>query len=132
MSPGNITAKLIVVDAAGAIAFYEQVFGLRERDTHRDADGTILHAILERDGAMLALAEENPASQNLSPDSLGGSPVILQWECDDPDDLRDRAVQRGATEIFPVADRDYGRRDGRLRDPFGHVWIVSRPLDASR
>lgn len=31
----------------------------------------------------------------------------------------------GAEMLFPVEDLFYGDRSGRIKDPFGHVWIVS-------
>ena len=30
-----------------------------------------------------------------------------------------------------LADRDYGERDGRIVDPFGHMWLVGCPLSSS-
>ena len=43
--------------------------------------------------------------------------------------LRFYAEAFGAEELFrltmPVGDQFYGERSGRIRDPFGHVWIVS-------
>jgi uncharacterized glyoxalase superfamily protein PhnB len=39
-----------------------------------------------------------------------------------------RMIDAGAEVVFAVDDRDYGYRDGRLRDPFGHLWLLSQPL----
>jgi PhnB protein len=30
--------------------------------------------------------------------------------------------------LFPMADQPYGLRQGRVEDPFGHHWMVSKPL----
>jgi PhnB protein len=46
----------------------------------------------------------------------------------DPDALAARAIAAGATEVFPIADQPYGLRQGRIEDPFGHHWLVGRPL----
>ena len=35
-------------------------------------------------------------------------------------------VSAGAEVVFGIADQFYGRREGRLRDPFGHLWIISQ------
>jgi PhnB protein len=43
---------------------------------------------------------------------------------EDVDAVVDKAVAGGAKVLIPVDDRFYGDRDGRLADPFGHVWIV--------
>jgi len=34
----------------------------------------------------------------------------------------------GAIEIAPISDQEYGLRQGRLADPFGHHWLIGRPL----
>lgn len=36
-----------------------------------------------------------------------------------------RAAKAGAELVTPIADQFYGDRSGRLRDPFGHLWIIS-------
>ncbi|HEY7583233.1 MAG TPA: VOC family protein, partial [Acidimicrobiia bacterium] len=41
------------------------------------------------------------------------------------DGVAEKAVDAGAEILFPVEDQFYGDRSGRIRDPFGHVWIVS-------
>ena len=51
--------------------------------------------------------------------------MILSVE--DPDAAYDRAVAAGATEVGPVSE-EYGRRTGRVTDPFGYDWELSRQL----
>jgi PhnB protein len=46
----------------------------------------------------------------------------------DPDAVAKRAIAAGATEIAKVADQSFGLRQGRLVDPFGHHWLIGRPL----
>jgi PhnB protein len=31
--------------------------------------------------------------------------------------------------IYPLADQFYGDRGGRLRDPFGHQWMLSTHIE---
>ena len=33
-------------------------------------------------------------------------------------------IASGATELDAVADQLWGDRAGKLRDPFGHVWMI--------
>ncbi len=61
----------------------------------------------------------------------GGSGVILDVVCDDPDGVVQAAVDRGAEILFRVEDQPYGSRQGRVRDPFGHQWIVGTTLTKS-
>jgi PhnB protein len=45
----------------------------------------------------------------------------------DPDSLFARAIEAGATEVFPVSE-GHGWRVGRVEDPFGHHWEIGRPV----
>jgi len=123
----TITPKLIVRGAADAITFYVEVFAAREQDRYVE-DGRIVNATLTLGKSSFALADETPQWHNHAPVSLGGSPVILTLDVADPDAVCARAVARGAKVIFPVADQSYGHRAGRIQDPFGHLWILDKPL----
>jgi len=73
------------------------------------------------------LAEENPQWQNLSPQSIGDSPVSLCLYVDDVDAVFAKALQKGATvtgEMGEVKDQFYGDRAGSFTDPFGYKWSV--------
>jgi PhnB protein len=39
-------------------------------------------------------------------------------------------VEGGGRLIIPIEDRPYGKREGRVQDPFGHLWVVSETLTA--
>jgi len=123
----TVIPKLIVRGAADAITFYVEVFSAREQKRHAEG-GCIVNATLTVGNSSFALAEETPQWHNHAPVSLGGSPVILTLCVDDPDAVCARAVARGAKVIFPIADQAYGHRAGRIQDPFGHVWILDKPL----
>jgi uncharacterized glyoxalase superfamily protein PhnB len=47
----------------------------------------------------------------------------------DADAVAARMRAAGASTIFEIADRGYGDYGGRLRDPFGHQWMVSQPVE---
>jgi PhnB protein len=53
--------------------------------------------------------------------------MILSVE--DPNSAFDRAVAAGATEVAPVS-HESGWRTGRVTDPFGYDWELSRQLPA--
>jgi len=48
---------------------------------------------------------------------------------DDPDAVFEQAIAAGATQVFAVSE-EHGWRTGtgRLADPFGHHWEMSKPL----
>jgi len=119
---------LAVRDTDSAIAFYQEAFGARVVQRLEAPDGPVV-AVLELEGQTFGVATEAPTLGTPSPETAGGTTVRISLEVDDPDAAARRAVAAGATEMFPVADQPYGMRQGRVVDPFGHHWIVGRPLE---
>jgi PhnB protein len=38
------------------------------------------------------------------------------------------ALKAGATLLNPVQDYDYGYRQGDIKDPFGHQWMIEKKI----
>ncbi len=38
-------------------------------------------------------------------------------------------VKFGGKIIIEIADRPYGKREGRVVDPSGHLWILSKTIE---
>ena len=123
----TITPVLTIRQAAQAVAFYQQAFGAEEIYRSTYPDGRIV-AELTVDGARFRVADEAPEASNLSPQALGGTTVRINLLVADPDRFAERAITIGAVVIAPIADQSYGLRQGRLADPFGHHWLIGRPL----
>jgi PhnB protein len=120
---------LIVHDAAGAIEFYRQVFGAEERLRMPDPDkGRIGHAELTLGPATIMLADEYPELGIRSPTAFGGTGLRMHLHVDDVDALAADAVRSGATMVRAPADYDHGERQCRIRDPFGHEWLLGHEL----
>lgn len=126
---GRLVPLLVVRGAASAIEFYAKAFGARElaRFVTR-ATGAISHADLVIGGADVALTEEARRWNSDAPPSLGGSPVVLQLRVDDVDVAFARARDAGAETVFPLVEF-CGERMCRVRDPFGHLWILRETLE---
>jgi PhnB protein len=125
----SLQPRLVVSDAGAAIEFYTAALGATELIRFTDDAGATVHAELTIGGAGFYLKDADRHDRD--PISLGGTPVLLSLRVPTTaavDATVDAAVQRGASVIFPVADRDYGERDGRIADPFGHVWLIGSPL----
>jgi PhnB protein len=122
-----ITPVLTVRDAESAVAFYAHAFGAREIYRNTYPDGRIV-VELGVGPARFRVADEAPEASNLSPQSLRGTTVRINLLVSDPDRVFRQAVANGAVEVAAVADQDYGLRQGRLADPFGHHWLIGRPL----
>lgn len=125
----GITPYLQVPKTGEAIAWYEKVFGAREvRGRLVAPDGTCMNAEIEIEGTAVMLADESPGIGSKSPVTLGGTSVVLDLHVADADAVFARALEAGAEQVFPLADQFYGDRAGRVRDPFGHHWIIATRL----
>ena len=67
------------------------------------------------------------ADSNFSPSGAGTGSVRMILSVDDPDVVFERAVAAGAAVVAAVHE-DYGWRTGRVTDPFGFDWEVSKQL----
>ncbi|MCF7983448.1 MAG: VOC family protein [Thiohalocapsa sp.] len=122
----GITPYLQVTNTGEAIAWYERVFGAKEVRARLVApDGTCMNAEIEIEGTRLMLADEMPDIGSASPRTLKGTSVVLDVHVADADVIFERALSAGAQAVYPLADQFYGDRAGRVRDPFGHHWIIA-------
>jgi PhnB protein len=125
----SITPYLFIKGAAAAIEFYKSVFGATERMRMPGADGRIMHAELKIGDSVVMLGDENPKMGALSPQTIGGSPCMLNVYVADVDTATQKAVDLGAQVIRPVANQFYGDRTGSIIDPFGHLWSVATHVE---
>lgn len=126
--PTKLTPMLTVKNAAAAIDFYRQAFGAVEVAPRATAPTGQVVAQLAIDGQSFFVVDENVPAFNVSPQTLNGTSVRLNLVVDDPDAVAKRAIAAGATVIFPIADQPYGMRQGRVGDPYGHHWLIGKPL----
>ncbi len=125
----HATPYLSIKGAARAIEFYEKAFGAVEVVRLTAADGRVAHCEIKIGAASILIADEWEGVGVSSPASLGGTPVIIHLDVADVDAIAKQAIDAGAKVIFPVADQFYGARSGRLQDPFGHMWLLSMPIE---
>lgn len=124
----QLVPKLLVSDADAAIDFYTKALQCKVSLRAADDHGVVNHAELVLDSTMFALAQSVGEWGWNDPESVGGSPVLMMLTVPEPDTTADGMVQHGAELVIPVEDRPYGKRQGRVRDPFGHLWILSGEL----
>ena len=121
----NAIPYLCCKDAARALDFYAAAFGATETMRLAEPSGRIGHAELTIGDALVMLSDEYPEMDIRSPQTLGGSPVMIHLYVPDVDAFVARAAAAGAIIERAVADQFYGDRSGQLRDPFGHRWSVA-------
>lgn len=126
----TVTTLLNVRRGADAIDFYTRAFGAKVLSRVDAPDGSVV-ARLSVGKSDFWLADESPAHQNFSPETLGGSSMRMILIDRDPHAAFDRAIAAGASSICPVRDENYGWRIGRVLDPFGHHWEIGKPLEKS-
>ena len=120
---------LQVSRSADAIDWYCRVFRAHETRARLVApDGAIMNAELEIEGTRIMISDAMETIGSLSPEGLPGTTVVLNLHVDDVDAVYRTAIEAGAMEVYPPADQFYGDRAGRLRDPFGHCWIIATSL----
>ena len=124
-----VTPYLIVKGAAKALDFYVRVLGAKEILRMDGPNGTIGHAEIEIGEAKIMLADEWPDGNCMSPETYGGSSVLIHLYVPDVDKVFAAALAGGATERDKLEDKFYGDRGGTFADPFGHVWYVATHIE---
>jgi PhnB protein len=127
----TVTAYLCCRGAADAIAFYTAVFGAIEVGQRYvdEADGRLGHAEFTIGDTHLMISDEYPDYGAVSPQTLGGSPIMLTVYVDDVDSVFATAVALGSRALREPEDQPYGARMGSLLDPWGHRWSVQTITD---
>ncbi|HMK24818.1 MAG TPA: VOC family protein [Chitinophagaceae bacterium] len=110
------------------IDFYTKAFGAIELRRWTNDDGSIHVAELSINGALFHLHEETLASASFSPEKYNGTTVTIGLFVPDVDAFMSRAIDAGAKEISPAKDYEYGYRQGKIKDPFGHHWMIEMKI----
>ena len=121
----SMTPYLCVKGAADAIEFYKKAFGAKELLRMPAPGGKVGHAEIQIGDSRVMLADEFPEMGFVSPQSVGGTPVMMHLYVEDVDATVPKAVAAGAKVTREVADQFYGDRGGQVEDPFGHKWYVA-------
>ena len=119
----SIAPWLSVSDALRAVAFYQAAFGAVTRYRLDGENGTIAVAQLSIGDAAFWVQHEVDAGQK----GRGAPSLRLILSVDDPDSVFEQAVVAGAAVVASVHE-EYGWRSGRVADPFGHDWEISKQL----
>jgi PhnB protein len=119
----TIAPWLAVSDAQKAVDFYTAAFGAVEIYRLEGDDGKLEIAQLEVGDAAFWVQEDSDADLG----ALESTSFRMILSVKDPNSAYDRAVAAGATEVAPVSE-EYGWRTGRITDPFGYDWELSREL----
>jgi uncharacterized glyoxalase superfamily protein PhnB len=117
----TVNAYLHPVGTGDLIAFLKEAFGGEEVEVYREqADGPIVHAKIRIGDSILEMGEAHGQIQPM--------PMGLHMYVPNVDEVYQRALEAGATSIFPVTDQPYGERSGGVKDPAGNQWFIATML----
>lgn len=120
---------LMVRDSVAAIRFYQEAFGAVELFRLVEPSGRIGHAELQIGPAVLMVCDEFPEYGMVGPQGDQFTGCSIHLHVDNADEMSERAVAAGATMLMPPTDQFYGERSCRLRDPFGHAWLIGHSIE---
>ena len=125
-----VTPYLVIEGANAAIDWYRDVLGAVEVARMVGGAGRVAHAELRIGPSVIFLGEEHPHLEDiLAPPRIGGTPVYLDLETDDVVGVFERMVTAGATPIRLPTDPDLPLQTAKVRDPFGHIWLITRSVE---
>ena len=123
----SITPYLVIDGAADAIDWYRRVLGAEEISRMTGGAGRIAHAEIRIGGSPLFIGDEHVHYEDIhAPPRIGGTPGYLDLETDDVAGIFERAIAAGATAIRRPTDLSMPIQSAKFRDPFGHVWLLTR------
>jgi PhnB protein len=120
--------QLVIRRGTTDIDFYRKAFGAAELRRWLNDDGTIHVAELSIDGALFHLHEQVHHDKRFNPDQYKGTTVLLGLFVPDVDAVMKSAIAAGAEELSPAQDYEYGYRQGVIKDPFGHHWMIEKKI----
>jgi PhnB protein len=128
----TITPRLVVSNGSGAIEFYVRAFGAEQiGERFSGPEGELIHAEIRVGDSVVMITEDAggaaPARAPAGPQGPVTAIMATYWE--DVDAMWERALGAGAEVIFPLENQFYGERSGRLRDPFGQQWMLSKRIE---
>ncbi|HVZ25336.1 MAG TPA: VOC family protein [Sediminibacterium sp.] len=122
----SFAPQLFIPAGTFDISFYEKAFGAVVLRRFDNADGSIHVAELSIQGALFHLHETSSHKKYLAPAVCGAITTLIGLFVTDADQLMEQALQAGAELIHMPQSFDYGYRQGELRDPFGHAWMLQQ------
>lgn len=115
------TVYLTVDDAQKALRFYNTVFGAQTLLELCNKEGRIAHAEFRVFDTIFMLGEDKAKKSSNS---------VTHLYVGDAEEIFKACVDNGCEVISPLQEQFYGDKSGRVKDPFGHEWIIARHLES--
>jgi PhnB protein len=127
--PNNrqVVPYLMVRDARAALDFYQKAFGAKivYQAPLPGMVGSFAQFKIGESYLQLTDGPVHDPKGPRSPETLGGTSVVLEMYVEDVDKSFALAVELGGTPLLPPTDMFFGDRYSWLGDPWGHVWALA-------
>jgi PhnB protein len=120
--------QLFINNGVTDISFYANAFGATENLRFNNDDGSLHVAELSFNGCIFHLHEITANTYHFSPEKHNGITALIGLFVPDVDAVMRRAIEAGAVEVSPAKDYEYNYRQGTIKDPFGHEWLIQKKL----
>ncbi|HMK13239.1 MAG TPA: VOC family protein [Acidimicrobiales bacterium] len=127
----TVTPRLVFAhEGKVAIEFYKEAFGAQSiGDAFLDPDDKVIHAEIRIGDSVVFITDEGDEN-GAAPSSVGGKvTAVMALNVPDVDAVWERALAAGCEVVYALDNHFYGDRGGRVRDPFGHQWMLSTHIE---
>ncbi|MFM2032011.1 MAG: hypothetical protein RLZZ297_776 [Chloroflexota bacterium] len=116
----DIVPYLACTPARQAVAWYAKVFDATCTEFIPDGSELVSHAELSTASARFFVSSVYPEQHLHDGRSAETTTTAVVFLCTDIAPVTERALAAGATLLRPIAPG----HNAKIRDPFGHVWII--------
>lgn len=124
----SFAPQLHIGSAVRDIDFYTKAFGAIEARRWINEDGSVHVAELRIGEAIFYLHEEKPEAGAVTPGKYGAITCTVALFVPDVDVMMESAIAAGAIELSAARNYEYGYRQGKIEDPFGHHWLLQSKI----
>ncbi len=125
----TVAPYLFVDGAKAAIEFYKRAFAATDHGLIATPDGRVAHAEIKIGDTVVRICDNLPMFDAKAPTDLGGTTVEIFLFVKDVDAAVRTAEAAGATVKAEPVTQFWGDRLARLKDPFGHHWLIATRVE---
>ena len=124
--------QLYVPSGIKDLSFYEHAFGAIELRRFSNDNGSVHVAEFSINDAIFQLHEDASHKGRSNPAASKTTSVLIGLFVDDVDLVMQRAILAGGVLVKAAETYDYGYRQGEVRDPFGHIWLIEAKVTGGK
>lgn len=126
----SLAPRLIISDVDAALEYYSSALGASRLERFSDQDGRVVHAAMQIGESIFTMSQAVAGWGLIAPNRGLSASVLMHLTVPNPDEMAKAMVELGGEVIIEIEDRPYGKREGRVLDPFRHAWILSKTIES--